>query len=77
MSLDEITFPCDKCAACCKSIGCPHLKDNLCEIYDSRPNVCNNKYVYEHFCKDVSWNEFVLLCKEYCAKLRGEYEKNI
>ena len=37
---------CLRCGWCCKSINpfdldeCPYLKDNLCSIYENRPNVC-------------------------------------
>lgn len=49
------SFPCTKCGACCRLIGnlpemkdfnrgdgvCKNLtKDNLCKIYDSRPDIC-------------------------------------
>jgi Fe-S-cluster containining protein len=49
-----MTFPCTSCGACCRRIGqsqghglpvnpdgsCGHLKNNLCEIYDTRPDFC-------------------------------------
>ena len=54
-------FLCTQCGACCRKAGewggadyglpikedgsCAHLKDNLCSIYETRPDVCNsNKF---------------------------------
>ena len=52
-------FLCSECGACCRIAGeqgfmpqrgdgaCLYLtKDNLCEIYDTRPEICNVKTMY-------------------------------
>lgn len=52
--IKPLKFQCSKCGACCKRIGktglmpdrgdgaCIHLgDDNLCKIYDTRPELCN------------------------------------
>lgn len=34
---------CKQCGKCCKVLSCKHLgSDNLCKIYDERPEVCRN-----------------------------------
>ena len=51
-------FLCSQCGACCRKAGelggakyglpikedgsCGHLKNNLCSIYEERPDVCNS-----------------------------------
>lgn len=41
-----MTFNCEKCGACCRSIGCDKLKDNLCTIYETRPDICRVDVMY-------------------------------
>lgn len=59
----DISFPCNQCGACCKSIRlseetisldrgdgvCRHFDDtkNTCTIYENRPDVCNVRTMYE------------------------------
>lgn len=50
-----MAWECTKCGACCKlawlieptmaddSGKCMHLKDNICGIYDERPDICRVK----------------------------------
>ena len=34
-------FKCQKCGCCCKFFKCPILTaENLCPIYENRPNIC-------------------------------------
>lgn len=34
---------CKKCGKCCKITGCNYIgEDNLCKIYENRPEVCKN-----------------------------------
>lgn len=53
-------FQCSKCGACCRRAGksgfmpdrgdgaCIHLtKDNLCSIYETRPELCNMELMWE------------------------------
>ena len=74
---------CANCnGACCKHIAgeptmtdydrgdgvCIHLnKDNSCDIYDSRPNICRSEKVYEQFkhqmTKDQYYNATINACK--------------
>ncbi len=56
----EISFPCTKCGLCCQHIDrvpelaeydagngiCKYLSDNLCSIYDNRPDICRVDVMY-------------------------------
>lgn len=45
-------------------------EDNLCQIYERRPPICNVAWVYENFFKDkVSEDEFYARTQEACDKL--------
>ena len=79
-------FECDKCGACCKNIRlsifykkeldrgdgvCKHLtEENLCEIYSTRPPLCNGEYVYKKFFSDMTVEEFHEMIFKLCKKLR-------
>ena len=70
MSTEEYEFPCTRCGACCiflpKHFGfdlredgaCIHLsEDNLCKIYDERPQLCRHQpeTTYEHHAVACNW----------------------
>ena len=59
-------FQCSKCGACCRRAGksgfmpdrgdgaCIHLtKDNLCSIYETRPELCNMELMWEKRNKEL------------------------
>ena len=79
-------FPCTGCGACCRSVrlseltaaldrgdgACRHLDDvqNICTIYDVRPDICNIKRTYEqHYKSSISWSKFVALNQIACDDL--------
>lgn len=84
-------FKCIKCGLCCQHIDvipqlktfddgsgrCIHLQeDNLCEIYEHRPDICNVDKQYECFYKDMmSRSEFDDLNTKGCHILWTEYGK--
>lgn len=46
-------------------------EDNLCQIYERRPPICNVAWVYENFFKDkVSEDEFYARTQDACDKLQ-------
>lgn len=61
-SIDRMSMTCTRCGACCvapdiaaldKPLGmrCPHLTaDNLCGIYDRRPQICRD-YAADEVCR--------------------------
>jgi len=36
-------WECSKCGACCRLAGCKFLKNGLCSIYETRPEICRVK----------------------------------
>jgi Fe-S-cluster containining protein len=84
-------FPCDKCGICCNHINeipelhsfdsgngrCIHLLDNnLCEIYETRPDICNVKTMYEKiYCSEMSEDEYIKLNTEGCNELKRKYKR--
>jgi Fe-S-cluster containining protein len=81
-------FECKKCGQCCRNIGktgllkeyenengeCIHLtKDNLCDIYENRPDICNVKKMYElHFQQYMTYKEYLQYNCEICQVLNEE-----
>ncbi len=78
-------FPCTKCGECCRHISlipelsefddgtgaCVHLKNNLCEIYDARPDICRVDVMYEKLFKSsFTREEFYELNLQSCKILR-------
>lgn len=79
-------FPCEKCGLCCKHIDlipqlkdfdsgdgrCIHLMDNnLCEIYDKRPDICNVRKMYElSYSKQMSEDDYIRLNIAGCKSLK-------
>lgn len=84
-------FVCTKCGLCCRNIDkipelkeyhkgdgvCVHLlKNNLCDIYSSRPDICNVEKMYEISYKSLmSKTEYEEMNAAGCRALqsRGKY----
>ena len=80
-------FACDRCGLCCRSLKkvpaladfdrgdgvCIHLReDNLCEIYDSRPEVCNVDLMYERYFSSIyTREEFYKMNEKVCETLKS------
>ena len=80
-------FKCDCCGLCCRSLKkvpaladfdrgdgvCIYLRDdNLCSIYDHRPEICNVELMYErYFSKKYSLDEFYAMNKKVCDALKA------
>ena len=77
-------FNCSQCGACCKQAGliglptkedgsCKFLsEDNKCSIYDTRPDICNIKKMYEKRKKkgmDINYKEYCKISSEVCNDL--------
>lgn len=67
-------FNCEKCGACCKIVGCSYLtEDNLCSIYNDRPDICRVDKMYEkrkEVGMKVSKEDYYKLSKLFCEFLR-------
>ena len=82
-------FPCEKCGICCKHINlipqlkqfdsgngrCIHLMDNnLCAIYENRPDICNVDKMYElKYSKLMTEDEYLKLNVEGCKELKKSF----
>ena len=77
-------FPCIRCGLCCQSIQnvpelqvfndghgkCAHLVGKLCDIYFSRPLVCNTQAIYKRFfSRCMSHEKFVFENVKICLQL--------
>lgn len=82
----KLEFPCTKCGACCKSVrlseltqhfdrgdgACKHFDEatNNCQIYGSRPEICNISITYKNKYKPlINWKMFVTLNQIACDEL--------
>jgi uncharacterized protein len=78
-----MSYPCEKCGACCRHISkvlpsldrgdgvCLHLsEDNLCEIYEERPLICNIDEIHNRLFPGVEIEQFYALTHKYCEALR-------
>ena len=83
-----MSYNCRQCGQCCRNIGstgllkefenekgeCIHLtEDNLCNIYENRPDVCNVKKMYElYFCKLMTFEEYANYNYSICEMLNSK-----
>ena len=82
-----MTFKCDCCGLCCRSLKkvpaltnfdrgdgvCIHLRDdNLCSIYEHRPEICNVDLMYEKYYSSIyTKEEFYKLNEKQCEKIKS------
>lgn len=80
-------FCSDKCGKCCRLLGgipqlaafdrgdgvCIHLQGNLCDIYESRPDICNVKKMYSRFSNKLSFDEYMDVMNESCEYLKKHF----
>lgn len=80
-------FFCDKCGLCCRNIAqVPQLKEldngqgvcryllpnNLCAIYENRPEICRVDVMYERYYKSkMTKTEFYKINMEVCDWLKN------
>ena len=82
-------FKCNLCGVCCRNLHkndlysnlhngdgiCFYLniEENLCTIYEKRPDLCNIDLSYDKYFKDIySLDEYYRLNYMSCAKLKAE-----
>lgn len=83
-------FNCDCCGLCCRNIGgipqlsqfdrgdgvCSHLTaDNLCDIYESRPEVCSVEQMYSRFSSQMTKSEYLEMMERSCEFLKAHHEQ--
>lgn len=77
------SFKCEKCGECCRHIDlvpglshlqtngvCRYLKNDICIIYNSRPDLCNRFKVFEMLKDQMTEEEFVEKLVYYCEKFK-------
>ena len=80
-------FVCTKCGLCCRNIGeipelvdfhagdgiCIHLsEDNLCDIYSTRPDICNVEKMFKlHYNEVMSRADYEKMNLEGCKALQS------
>jgi len=84
-------FACDMCGECCRHVDqidelsyldsgngvCTNLCDNLCSIYNKRPDACNVETMYDKkFKYTMSREEYYRLNYEGCRRLKDMYDRN-
>lgn len=91
MQVSEV-FPCSKCGECCRHIDlvpelasfdrgdgvCIHMKDNLCDIYENRPDICCVDTMYEKqysrlYSREIFYRMNLEACRELQKKLESDH----
>ena len=83
MKLDS--FVCEKCGECCKHIDkvpelvhlqtkgiCKYLKNNICSIYENRPDLCNRYKLFERLKTRMTEDEFVEKLVYFCKMIKNK-----
>ena len=52
---------------------CIHLKDGLCSIYASRPDICNVEKMYDAFSAQMSYSEYIEMMQKSCIYLKQHF----
>ena len=81
----KLDFPCTSCGACCRraytvpgwpreflqeSGACVFLENNLCSIYESRPDIC--RIGFSLASSGLTEKEYILKTAQICNKLMEE-----
>lgn len=80
-----MSFECTKCGECCKRVGlfpfmrkydrgdgaCIHLtEDNLCDIYEERPDICNTDKLFQRiYSRTMSREEYDRMNMDACRAM--------
>lgn len=77
---------CDKCGLCCRMLACSKemeefdrgdgvckfLKNNLCSIYEKRPDICDAEYMWiTYYSRFMTRQEFEEKSYETCKALKA------
>jgi Fe-S-cluster containining protein len=88
---NDMYFPCIKCGLCCRTLKfipaaavyhngdgvCRYLKNDLCSIYENRPEICNVERMYDaYFRKIMDEKTFIRTNLIVCLKLAdGDFKR--
>lgn len=57
---------------------CKYLNgDNKCDIYYSRPNICNGEYIYRKFYSHITVEEYHNIVHGYCNAIRSQVNERL
>jgi Fe-S-cluster containining protein len=89
----EKPFNCWNCSACCRLCDkveelkqfdkgdgtCIHLtEDNKCAIYETRPEICNTKRMYEKkWSNYFTWDNYLDFAEKACKVLEKEMKDKL
>ncbi len=82
-------FQCNQCGECCRHINivpqlssfvgkdgvCIHLKGNLCDIYEDRPDICNYTKAYHKYFYHLSPEEYHRIIVKNCIKIQEQFQQ--
>lgn len=85
---------CNRCGICCTQLKSNPLYTHLdrgdglcinldietkeCQIFDSRPDICNSKMMYQHHFRKMAPVKFTELNRELCAEMqKGPYGHSV
>lgn len=66
-------FNCEQCGSCCKAVKCNLLiKENICSIYNKRPDICRVDIQYNKVKMTMSLVSWYKLNKKCCLILQSK-----
>ncbi|MDR0522192.1 MAG: hypothetical protein LBH00_10115 [Planctomycetaceae bacterium] len=79
-------FVCEQCGECCRYIDkveqlkhlalpngvCKHLNGNFCDIYETRPDVCDYTRTYKYFRSQLTEEQYHDLTVHYCSEFKNK-----
>ena len=68
-----MTFPCERCGACCRAVKCDKLVMNRCTIYDTRPLICRVDDIIKLSGLQDDISTLYETQKHACRNLREDY----
>jgi len=86
--IHKITFNCERCGECCRHIEplievlphqhngiCLFLQDDLCSIYENRPDLCDFKRAYKYIKNYFTESEYIENVMYFCEQLKSKRMK--
>ncbi|MCK8828088.1 YkgJ family cysteine cluster protein [Natroniella acetigena] len=83
-------FSCKKCGSCCRTISdieeleeydlgdgsCKYLKNNICLIYNERPEVCRVDKIYlKYFKENMKLKDYHKKISQLCSRIKNMNNK--
>jgi Fe-S-cluster containining protein len=85
-----MSFHCDRCGLCCRLLTgipqlaafdrgdgvCRYLVDNLCSIYENRPDICNVDKMYIYFSSGMTHKQYDKLMEDSCKLIKKKFAED-